>query len=269
MKLFRELCESKTPDSAMMWKRDVCRADPTYQFRGRWRQLSDRLNTIADYIMKSNMVIPITGNKHAEELRTTAELLMEVMEQMFYQADILQRDDLLDMEDFAIFQETVSRKIQIQAISGNQVCNFIQQLLYYNQCTTEKSTNFSQLDFLDYKKQLEVFLGILLQTTMRTWGTPGNCKCDYLDKLNCKHCLKYSILHQHFPDRAEDYIEELMELLDSINTQTCVVQQPCRVYQCMAHPSTSENQFQLMTRCNNYIWNWIQDFIEVIFKNYM
>ena len=216
MKTFRELCEAKSPDSAMLWKRDLCKGDPTYQFRGRWRQHSDRLNTIAEYIMKSNMVIPITGNKIADDLRTTAELLVEVMQQMFYQADILQRDDLLDMEDFAIFQETVSRHIQLQTISGNQVCNFIRQLIYHNQCGIEKT-----LDFLDYKKQLEVFLGILLQTTMKTWEKPGNCKCDYLGKVDCKHCFKYSILHQHFPDHNEAHIEKLMELLDSINTQTC------------------------------------------------
>ena len=89
MKTFRELCEARTPDSAILWNRDLCRADPTCQFRGRWRQLSDRLNTIAEYIMKSNVVVPITGSKHAENLRTTAELLMEVMQQIFYHADIL------------------------------------------------------------------------------------------------------------------------------------------------------------------------------------
>ena len=135
-----------------MSKRELCTADPTYQFKGRWRQLSDRLNTIADYTIKSKLVMPITGSKHAEDLRTMAELLVEVMQQIFYQADILQKDHLLDMEDFVLFQETVFRTMQMQAISGNQVCNFIQQLLYYNQCATEKS-----LDFLDYKNKLEVF----------------------------------------------------------------------------------------------------------------
>ena len=217
VKTFRDLFESRTPDSNMMWKRELCRQDPTYQFRGRWRQLADRLNTIADYTIESNLVIPITGNKHADDLRTMADLLMEVMQQMFHQAKILEYDDLLDMEDFAIFQETVSRTMQLQAISANQVCNFIQhEMVYYSQCTIEKT-----LDFLDYKNQLEVFLGILLQTTVKTWGKPGNCKCDYIEKLTCKHCYKYSILHQNFPDQSEAHIEELMELLESINTQTC------------------------------------------------
>ena len=158
VKAFRDLFESRTPDSNMMWKRELCRQDPTYQFRGRWRQLADRLNTIADYTIKSNLVIPITGNKHADELRTMGELLMEVMQQMFHQAKILEHDDLLDMEDFAIFQETVSRTIQLQAISANQVCNFIQQMVDYSQCTIEKT-----LDFLDYKHQLE---GILRNSTL-------------------------------------------------------------------------------------------------------
>ena len=150
VKTFRELFESRTADSNMMWKRELCRQDPTYQFRGRWRQLADRLNTIANYTIKSNLVILITGNKHADDLRTTADLLMEVMQQMFHQAKILEYDDLLDMEDFAIFQETVSRTMQLQAISANQVCNFIQQMVYYSQCTSQ-CTKEKTLDFLDYK----------------------------------------------------------------------------------------------------------------------
>ena len=158
VKTFRDLFEARTPESNMMWNRGLCRADPTYQFRGRWRQLSDRLNTIADYTIKSNLVIPLTGNKHAEDLRTMAHLLIEVMQKMFHQAKILDFNDLLDMEDFALFQETVSRTMQMQAISANQICNFIQQLVYYNQCTIEKT-----LDYMNYKDQLEIFLGILLQ----------------------------------------------------------------------------------------------------------
>ena len=103
VRIFRELFESKTPDSNMVWKREICRADPTYQFRGRWRQMTDRLNIIADYTIKANLIVPITDGKHAEDLRTVADLLIEVMYQMFYQAGILQADDLLDMEDFSIF----------------------------------------------------------------------------------------------------------------------------------------------------------------------
>ena len=125
VKIFRELFESKTPNSNMVWKRDICRADPTYQFRGRWRQMADRLNTIADYTIKANLIVPITDSKHAEDLRTVADLLIEVMYQMFFQARILQSDDLLDMEDFNIFQEAVCRTVQLQSISANQICNFI------------------------------------------------------------------------------------------------------------------------------------------------
>ena len=113
VKIFRDLFEPRSPDSNMMWKREICRADPTYHFRLRWRQLSERLNTIADYTIKSNLVIPITGNKHADDLRTMADLLVEVMQKMLHQAEILEYDDLLDMEDFALFQKTVSRTMQI------------------------------------------------------------------------------------------------------------------------------------------------------------
>ena len=95
----------------MLWKKDICKADPAYQFRGRWRQLADRLKSIADYTMKANLIVPITGEKHAADLKTMANSLIEVMQLMFQQAGILEIEDLLDMEDFAIFQETVSRTI--------------------------------------------------------------------------------------------------------------------------------------------------------------
>ena len=134
VRIFRELFESKTPDSNMVWKREICKADPTYQFRGRWRQMADRLNTIADYTIKANLIVPIMDDKHADDLRTVADLLIEVMYQMFCQAGILQPNDLLDMEDFSIFQEAVCRTMQLQTISANQICNFIQQIIYHNQC---------------------------------------------------------------------------------------------------------------------------------------
>ena len=69
VRVFRELFEAKTPDSNMMWKRNVCRADPEYQFRGRWRQLTDRLNSIAEYTIQANLIVPITGDQHAAELQ--------------------------------------------------------------------------------------------------------------------------------------------------------------------------------------------------------
>ena len=56
---------------------------------------------------------------------------------------------------------------------------------------------------------------------MKTWGKPGNCVCDHMEKLNCTHSYTYSILHQHFPDHGETHIQQLMELLDTITTQTC------------------------------------------------
>ena len=151
---FRELFESKTPDSNMMWNKVICKDDPTYQFRGRWRQLAYRLNYIANYAIRAGLLIPITGSKYADDLRTMAELLIKVMKKMFYQEGVLEHDDLLDIEGFALFQETVSGTMQLQAISANQVCNFIQQILYYNQCTHQNKS----LDFLNYKSELDILL---------------------------------------------------------------------------------------------------------------
>ena len=218
VRIFRELFESKTPDSNMVWKREICKGDPTYQFRGRWRQMADRLNTVADYTIKANLIVPIMDSKHADDLRTVADLLIEVMYQMFYQAGILQSDDLLDMEDFSIFQEAVCRTMQLQSISVNQICNFIQQIIYYNQCQCLKKR---ELAYLDYRNEMDTYLGILLQTTLKNWNQPGNCKCDFIEKLKCNHSTTYSILHQHFPNHKKSSIASMMELLDTISTQTC------------------------------------------------
>ena len=216
VRVFRELFEARTPDSNIMWKRNVCRADPEYHLRGRWSQLTDRLNSIAEYTIQANLIVPITGDQHAAELQVMANSLTEVMQHMFLQAGVLEMEDLFDMEDFALFQEAVSRTLQLQAVSSNQVCNFIQQILYYNQCTAETFSTY-----MAQKRKLEVYLGILLQTTVKTWGKPGNCKCDFTEKLNCHHSHKYSILNQNFPDHGLVSIETLMDTLDSINNQTC------------------------------------------------
>ena len=104
----------------------------------------------------------------------------------------------------------------MQAVSANQICNFIQQILYYNMCTAETFSSY-----MAQRKLLEVYLGILLQTTIKTWGKPGNCKCDFTEKLNWHHSYKYSILNQHFPDSGLVAIENLMDTLETVNTQTC------------------------------------------------
>ena len=176
---YRSLSEAKSADSCMTWRSTICQDDPSYHLRGRWRQLSDRLNNITEFTIRSNLVVPTTGKKHAEELREISTLIGEVMYKMFYQAGILEKEDLLDMEDFMSFQETVCRTLEMQAISLNQVCNFIQQILYYDQCEKKFTA------YMDMKRQIEVFIGILIQTTLKIWDRPGNCKCDFADKLNC------------------------------------------------------------------------------------
>ena len=216
VRVYRELTEAKTPESCMVWRNEFCTDDPTYPLRGRWRQLSDRLNSIAEHTIRNNLIVPTTGNQHAEELKDIAALMGEVMYKLFQQAGILEREDLLDIEDFWIFQETVSRTIQMQAISANQICNFIQQILYYTQCTKKHFTTY-----MDLQKQMETYIGILLQTTMKLWDKPGKCTCDFSDKLNCKHSQKYSILRQHFPTFGLVSLEDLLDVLTSISNQTC------------------------------------------------
>ena len=193
-----------------------CSDDPTYHLRGRWIQLSDRLNSITEYTLRNNLVVPTTGNKLADELRDVAALITEVMDQMFQQAGILEKQDAEDIADFRLFQETVNRTLQMQAISANQVCNFIQQMVYYNQCTKKSFTTY-----MDLEKQIEMYLGILIQTTLKTWDKPGKCKCDFSNRLSCRHSQKYSLLRQNFPCLGLLRIEGLLDVLDKINNQTC------------------------------------------------
>ena len=114
---FRNLSEAKNADSCMTWRSIICQNDPSYYLRSRWRQLSDRLNYITEYTLRNNLVVPTTGRKHAEELKVVSALIGEVMYQMFYRAGILEKEDLVDMEDFWSFQETVCRTLEMQAIS--------------------------------------------------------------------------------------------------------------------------------------------------------
>ena len=216
VKSYRELTEAKTPDSCMVWRSAICKNDPSYHLRGRWTQLTDRLNNITEYTLRSNLVVPITDEKHIEELKKTSVLIGEVMTQLFQQSAILERDDMYDIEDYHLFQEAVCRTLQMQAISANQICNFIQQILYYNQCEKRSFTAY-----MDLQRQLEVFIGILLQTTLKVWDKPGHCHCDFTARFTCKHAQKYSILREHFPTFGLVKTEELLAVLNSISNQTC------------------------------------------------
>ena len=162
---YRSLSEAKNADSCMTWRSTLCQNDPSYYLRSRWRQLSDRLNFITEYTLRNNLVVPTTGRKHAEELKEISTLIGEVMYQMFYRAGILEKEDLVDMEDFWSFQETVCRTLAMQAISPNQVCNFIQQILYYDQCEKKKFTTY-----MDCQRQVEVFIGILTADYTQSMG---------------------------------------------------------------------------------------------------
>ncbi|MCG8622487.1 MAG: hypothetical protein MJE68_10905, partial [Proteobacteria bacterium] len=83
------------------------------------------------------------------------------------------------------------------------------------------NSNNSKMDYMDHRKQLDMFIGILLQTAVKRWGLTGNCKCDYMDKLNCVHSHKYSIMCQHFSDKSHQTIIDLLDFLEAITTQTC------------------------------------------------
>ena len=74
---------------------------------------------------------------------------------------------------------------------------------------------------MDCQRQVEVYIGILIQTTLKVWDKPGNCKCNFEDKLTCRHSYRYVILKQHFPDFGLIKTEDLLQLLDSISNQTC------------------------------------------------
>ena len=81
---YRTLSDAKSADSCMTWRSTICQNDPSYHLRGRWRQLSDRLNYLDEYIIRSNLVVPTTERKHTEELKEISTLIGEVMYQMFY-----------------------------------------------------------------------------------------------------------------------------------------------------------------------------------------
>ena len=85
VRVYRELTEAKTPESCMVWRNEFCTDDPTYPLRGRWRQLSDRLNSIAEHTIRNNLIVPTTGTQHAEELKDIAALMGEVMYKLFQQ----------------------------------------------------------------------------------------------------------------------------------------------------------------------------------------
>ena len=101
---YRTLSDAKSADSCMTWRSTICQNDPSYHLRGRWRQLSDRLNYLDEYVIRNNLVVPTTGRKHAEELKEISTLIGEVMYQMFYQAGILEKDDMLTWRTFGVFR---------------------------------------------------------------------------------------------------------------------------------------------------------------------
>ena len=209
--LYRDLFDSRTPDATVVWRRDIEHHDPNYAFRGQWRKLADRLNWINSHNLRNIQVLPLYSKENLEYLRTIAKLTIEAMKKMFRKDRVIRPENLVEMEDFNIFCEAISKGIQLQSITQNQVMNFIQQMIYYTQCREK----------IDCTK-LEMWIGILLQTTMKKWNLWSPCSCDQNVRGYCQHSSQYSLLGQHFPKEDSVKLKSLLKKLDQITNQTCL-----------------------------------------------
>ena len=52
---YRSLSDAKSADSCMTWRSTLCEEDPSYNLRGRWLQLSDRLNSIVEFTIRKEL----------------------------------------------------------------------------------------------------------------------------------------------------------------------------------------------------------------------
>ena len=113
---YRTLSDAKSADSCMTWRSTICQNDPSYHLRGRWRQLSDRLNYLDEYILRTQLSSTYYRERNMQKnSRRYLHCIGEVMYQMFYRAGILENEDMFDVEDFWSFQETVCRSLEMQA----------------------------------------------------------------------------------------------------------------------------------------------------------
>ena len=135
------------------------------------------------------------------------------MKKMFKKDRVIKPENLVEIEDFNIFCEAISKGIQLQSITQNQVMNFIQQMIYYTQCS-------ENIDCTN----LDMWIGILLQTTIKKWHIWSPCACDQNVRGYCQHSSQYSLLGQHFPKEDSDKLKYLLKKLDQITNQTCLCQ---------------------------------------------
>ena len=195
---FRSLYDARTTDSNPVWTNQLELTDPSYSFRGYWKQLPDRLNQISEFNLKNKLVMSFYDLKSQQNFKDTSNIAMEAIEKLFVQHGVLTIANLIWMEDFKIFQEAVGRAIQLQTISPNQIYNFTQQMVYYDQCS-EPHEKFNMMT---------VYVGILLQTTMKRWGMSISCSCDTADRHYCEHSTQDGILKQHLPKLSKDKRQE-------------------------------------------------------------
>ena len=210
--LYRNLFDSRTPDATIVWKRDIEHHNPNYAFRGQWRKLADRLNRVNSYNLKTIQVLPLYSKENLEYLRTIAKLTIEAMKKMLKKDRVVKPENLVEMEDFNIFCEAISKGIQLQSITQNQVMNFIQQMIYFTQCKEKIDCT-----------TLDTWIGILLQTTIKRWNSWSPCSCDQNVRGFCQHSSQYSLLGQHFPKMDSANLKWLLKKLDQITNQTWFV----------------------------------------------
>ena len=208
---FRNLYDARSPDSNLVWTNQLELTDPSYSFRGYWRQLADRLNQISEFNLKNKLITSFYDLKSQQNLKDTANIAMEAIEKFFIQHGVLKIDNLIWMEDFKIFQEAVGRSIQLQTITPNQIYNFAQQMAYYDQCPRPR----------EKFNMMTVYVGILLQTTMKRWGMNILCSCNAADRQYCEHSNQDAILKQHLPKLSKDDRQEFLLMLHNIADQTC------------------------------------------------
>ena len=92
---YKGLYDSRTPEANIVWTRQLETADPSYCFRGHWRQLSDRLNSASEYNLKNKLVTPIFDLKSQQHFKDVADITMEALEKFFIQHGLLKIANLI------------------------------------------------------------------------------------------------------------------------------------------------------------------------------
>ena len=172
--LYRDLFDSRTPDATVVWRRDIEHHDPTYAFRGQWRKLADRLNWINSHNLRNIQVLTLYPKENLEYLRTIAKLTIEAMKKMFKKDRVIKPENF-----FNIFCEAISKGIQLQSITQNQVMNFIQQMIYYTQCKEKIGCTNDEIDQLPNEEEV-----VSDFDSVPSLVTETDYQAEYMDELD-------------------------------------------------------------------------------------